>query len=569
MAIIHRHDVVIVGAGLAGARAAMELAADADVAVISKVFPTRSHSATAQGGIAAALGNATEDSPEAHIFDTVKGSDYLGDQNQIEILCENAVPTVYELEHMGVPFSRMPNGKIAQRPFGGHTHPRACYAADRTGHVILHTLFEQSVRAKVRYYNEFFVTQLLFSDGACRGVAGVDLRTGSVHVFHAKAVMMATGGGGRIFKTTSNAHVTTGDGFALVYNAGLPLQDMEFTQFHPTGLYPLGILITEGVRGDGGILVNNKGERFMEKYAPKMLDLAPRDIISRAIYTEIKEGNGIGGGDYVYLRIHHIGRDAIMKNLPEVYQFCKTYVGVDCTKEPIPVMPTAHYVMGGIPTDTRGRAIADETGAPVPGLYAAGETACESIHGANRLGCNSLTDTVVFGRRTGREIADHVRSETFQPLPPHPEKETEAMIERLLKSTTGKKIPELRAALQRTMMDNCSVFRTEETLRRACADVAEVANDYEHAAIADRTRCFNTELQEALELKYLLDFAAPVAASALQRRESRGAHFRVDYPNRDDGNFLHHTLVFHTGGAPRFARRDVVITRFQPQERKY
>jgi succinate dehydrogenase / fumarate reductase flavoprotein subunit len=570
MVTIHKHDVVIIGAGLAGARAAIELTTGADVAVITKVFPTRSHSVTAQGGIAAALGNAAEDSPEIHFFDTVKGGDYLGDQNQIEIMCEDAIPAIYELEHFGVPFSRMPNGKIAQRPFGGHTKPRACHAADRTGHVVLHTLFEQSMRAKVNYYSEFFVTQLIMNGGACCGVAAVELRTGDVHVFHGKAVMIATGGGGRIFKITSNAHVSTGDGFAHVYNAGLPLQDMEFTQIHPTGLYPLGILITEGVRGDGGILINNKGERIMEKYAPKMLDLAPRDIISRAIYTEIQNGNGINGKDYLHLQIHHIGRKAILEKLPEIYKFCKTYVGVDCTKEPIPVMPTGHYMMGGVPTDTRSRVIADEAGAPVPGLYAAGEAACESIHGANRLGCNSLTDTVVFGRRAGKDIAQFIRSEKFTPLPPQPEKDTEALLNRLLKSTvSGKKVSELRAALQQTMMDNCSVFRSEETLKRACSDLAEIEKDYDNISIADRTRCFNTELQEALELKNLIDFAIPTAQSALHRKESRGAHSRVDYPERDDKNFLHHTLAFKTEGEPRFGRRDVSITRFQPRERKY
>ena len=318
MAILHTHDVVIVGAGLAGTRAAIELAPNSDVAVITKVFPTRSHSTTAQGGIAAALGNMDDDSPESHIFDTVKGSDYLGDQNQIEILCYNAPPTVYELEHMGVPFSRTPEGKIAQRPFGGHSHPRACYAADRTGHVVLHTLFEQSIRAKVNYYSEFFVTELLMNDGTVCGLTAVELKTGEVHVFRCKAVMLATGGGGRIFKITSNAHVGTGDGYSLVYNAGIPLQDMEFTQFHPTGLYPLGILITEGVRGEGGILINDNGEPFMEKYAPDMKDLAPRDIISRAIFTEIKEGRGVGGGEYVNLQIHHIGLEAILTKLPEI-----------------------------------------------------------------------------------------------------------------------------------------------------------------------------------------------------------------------------------------------------------
>ncbi len=569
MAKLHTYDVLIIGAGLAGTRAAIELADTCSVAVLTKVFPTRSHSTTAQGGIAAALGNMEPDSPEEHMFDTVKGSDYLGDQNQIEILCNNAIPTVYELEHIGVPFSRTPEGRIAQRPFGGHSHPRACYAADRTGHVILHSLFEQSVRAKVNYYSEFFVTELLLNGGTVCGAVAADMKTGELHIFHCTAIMIATGGGGRIYRITSNAHVGTGDGYAMAFNAGIPLQDMEFAQFHPTGLYPLGILITEGVRGEGGILINSEGEPFMERYAPDMKDLAPRDIISRAIYDEIAAGRGINGKEYVYLRIHHIGREAILKKLPEIYKFCMTYVGVDCTKDPIPVMPTGHYMMGGVPTDTMGRVIADENNTPVPGLYAAGEAACESVHGANRLGCNSLVDTVVFGRRTGKDMREYLAEAQRPALPAGPEKKTEALIKKLLSKTDGIRISELREKMQGTMMENCGAYREEKRMQKAYDEVRELAADYDKIALDDKTQQFNTELQEALELKNMLDFAAAVAYSAMQRKESRGAHSRVDFTERDDANFLKHTLLFKTDKEPHTAWRDVVITRYQPKERKY
>lgn len=569
MAKLHTYDVVIIGAGLAGTRAAIELAETCNVAVLTKVFPTRSHSTTAQGGIAAALGNMSPDSPEEHMFDTVKGSDYLGDQNQIEILCYNAIPTIYELEHMGVPFSRTPEGKISQRPFGGHSHPRACHAADRTGHVVLHTLFEQSVQAKVNYYSEFFATELLTNDGRVCGVVAVEMRTGEVHVFNCTAVMFATGGGGRIFKITSNAHVGTGDGYAMVYNAGLPLQDMEFCQFHPTGLYPLGILITEGVRGEGGILMNSKGEPFMEKYAPDMKDLAPRDIISRAIYDEIAAGRGINGEEYVHLQIHHIGREAILKKLPEIYKFCMTYVGIDCTKDPIPVMPTGHYIMGGIPTDTTGRVVAGADNTPVPGLYAAGEAACESVHGANRLGCNSLMDTVVFGRRTGKDMREFLAEADRPRLPDKPEKNTEELINKLLTKSDGIRVSELRERMQSTMMDNCGAYRDEKRMRKAYDTIMELSADYDNIALDDKTQPFNIDLQEALELKNMLDFSAPVAFSALQRKESRGAHSRVDFTQRDDENFLKHTLATKTGGEPQITWRDVTITRYQPEERNY
>ncbi len=572
----HYHDVIIVGAGLAGTRAAIEVAPIADVAVISKVFPTRSHSTTAQGGAAAALSNNKsqgEDSWELHMFDTVKGSDYLGDQNAIEYMCKEAPTTIIEIEHMGCPFSRTPDGKIAQRPFGGHSRPRACYSADRTGHVMLHTLYEQSLKHGVYYYSEFMVTELLIDNGeVCRGVVAYDLRRGDIHVFIAKAVLLATGGGGRIYKITSNAHESTGDGFALVYKAGLPLQDMEFPQFHPTGLYPIGILISEAVRGEGGILLNDKGERFMERYAPDFKDLAPRDIVSRAIYTEIQEGRGVGPKkDHVYLQIHHIGKDAIFKKLPEIYRAALTYVGVDCTKEPIPVMPTMHYCMGGIPTNyENGRVLADERGKTIAGLYAAGEAACESVHGANRLGCNSLIDTVVFGRKAGKHMFEYI-----QGVPkPEPKKEdgkrTLELVERIISSDGREKVSRIREEMQELMWEKCSVFREEKTLRECLEKLKELQERYKNISLTDKGSTFNVELKEAIELGNMLEYAEATVASALFRKESRGAHSRIDYPDRDDKNFLKHTLVFRVeGDLPRLAQRDVSITKYQPEERRY
>ena len=582
----HYHDVIIVGAGLAGTRAAVEVAPVADVAVISKVFPTRSHSTTAQGGAAAVLNNNTKkgiDTWLLHMFDTVKGSDYLADQDVAEYFAKEATKAIIEMEHWGVPFSRTPDGRIAQRPFGGHQRDRIAYAADRSGHVLLHTLFEQSIRLGVKYYPEFFVMDLILDedpdDGnlVVRGLVAYDIRTTELHIFQAKAVMLATGGGGRIYKITSNAHEYTGDGFGMVYRKGLPLQDMEFPQFHPTGLYPLGILITEAVRGEGGMLINSKGERFMEKYAPDFLDLAPRDVTSRAIYQEVAEGRGVGPNkDHVYLQIHHIGKDAIMEKLPEIWKFAKTYAGVDCTKEPIPVMPTLHYMMGGIPTDHQsGEVIADvgpdgEVSKIVKRLYAGGEAACESLHGANRLGANSMSDTIVFGRRVGKHMVDILDQVKLGDLPEDVGKEQEEKMKAILSRNSGEKVSKLREELQETMWDNVSVFRTEEKMTKALDKIKELKERYKNVYVEDKSTTFNMELKEALELENMFAYAEALVASALFRKESRGAHSRVDYPDRDDEKFLKHTLAFSGDNKePVIKQRNVVITRFPPQERRY
>ncbi|MGB9734939.1 MAG: succinate dehydrogenase flavoprotein subunit [bacterium] len=570
----HYHDVLIIGAGLAGTMAALKVAPIADVAVLTKVFPTRSHSTTAQGGMAAALNNNRskgEDSWELHMFDTVKGSDYLGDQDAIETLAKDAIEVVYELEHMGTPFSRTPDGKIAQRPFGGHSRPRIAYAADRTGHVALHTLYEQSLKEKVKYYPEFFVTKLIIENNTSKGVVAVELRTGTVHVFASKAVMIATGGAGRIYKITSNAHESTGDGLTLVYREGLPLMDLEFTQFHPTGIYPLGILITEGVRGEGGYLINSKGERFMERYAPDMKDLAPRDITSRAIYTEILEGRGVGPKkDHVLLQIHHIGREKILERLPEIHKFALTYAGVDCTKEPIPVAPTMHYFMGGIPTNSHSNVIKDEKGTPVIGLYAGGEASCESVHGANRLGANSLVDTTVFGRRAGKHMYDFVQQADRPVLPKDAAESTIKMMEWLLSGKGKESVSKLREEMQTLLWETASVFREEKLIKKGLKEIKVLQERYRDVGITDTTKSFNVQLKEAIELGNMLEYAEVVLASADFRKESRGAHSRIDYPKRDDVNFLKHTLAIKgKDGRPEMKQKDVVITRYQPQERKY
>jgi succinate dehydrogenase / fumarate reductase flavoprotein subunit len=587
----HRFDAVVVGAGGAGLRAALELSRQVKTAVVSKLYPTRSHTGAAQGGMGAALGNVEEDNWEWHAFDTVKGSDYLADQDAVDVLAQEAIEAVYELEHWGLPFDRTPEGKIDQRRFGGHTRRhgeapvrRACHAADRTGHMILQTLYQQCIRNEVRFFDEFHVVDLLLNNGACCGVVAVDLRHGDLHVFHAKAVVFATGGFGRLYKITSNAHALTGDGVAIVYRRGLPLEDMEFFQFHPTGIYRLGILITEGVRGEGGVLLNDRGERFMERYAPTIKDLAPRDMVSRAIYTEIREGRGIGGKDYVYLDVRpetvnryferegsdrRVTEEYIRHKLPEIIDFVETYLGLDPLKEPMPVQPTAHYAMGGIPTDVDGRVISDEQNTPVPGLYAAGECACVSVHGANRLGTNSLTDILVFGRRAGRHAIEYVRGSDWTPLPPDPTGEVRRRVERLYAHTEGEHVVSLRTEMQEVMMDRCGVFRDEQSLQETLDRIRELQERYRHVALQDRTRVFNTELLEALELENLLDLAEATAASALNRTESRGAHYRQDYPERDDENWLKHTLIYKTEKGLTFRYKPVVITRYPPQVRKY
>ncbi len=574
--MIHQFDGIIVGAGGAGLMAALQASKGAKIAVLTKLYPTRSHTGTAQGGIGAALGNVEEDHWEWHMFDTVKGGDYLGDQDAIEIMCREAVETVYELEHMGLPFNRTAAGKIDQRPFGGHTKEygkapvrRACYAADRTGHMILQTLYQQCIKQGVTFFDEYHVLDVLMNQGVCCGVVAVCIATGEIHTFHAKAVLFATGGCGRMYKNTSNAMTLTGDGMAVVYRRGVPLQDMEVFQFPPTGIYKMGILITEGARGEGGILRNKNGERFMERYAPTLKDLAPRDMVSRAIYLEVREGRGIDGKDYVYLDLTHLDPAVIHKKLPDITDFVETYLGIDPTKQPIPTQPTAHYAMGGIPTDTDGRVVMDDKKTPLPGLYAAGECACVSVHGANRLGTNSLVDIVVFGRRGGKHLAQFTQHAALVPLPKDPEAPARAEVDRLRHGRGTEEIPALRAEMQQIMMDDASVFRTAEGLTKALAKVKELQQRFQQAKVQDPGQGFNTELLEALEVGYLLDLAETVAAGALARQESRGAHSREDFPKRDDPNWLKHTLAHKRNGGVELTYKPVAITKFQPKERTY
>ncbi|RLB08128.1 MAG: succinate dehydrogenase flavoprotein subunit [Deltaproteobacteria bacterium] len=576
--MIHRHDVVVVGAGLAGLYAALMTSDKVDTAVVSKVYPTRSHSGAAQGGCAASLGNEVEDHWEWHFYDTVRGSDFLGDQDAQEILVKEAPLVIYECEHMGVPFSRTPEGKIAQRPFGGHfgnfgktPMRRSCYAADRTGHAQLHTLFEQCLKRGVRLYNEFFLLHLIVRDDRCYGGVAWDLRHGGLHCFHAKAVMLATGGYARAWKITTNSMSNTGDGLSLVLRAGLPLEDMEFVQFHPTGLYRSGILVSEAARGEGGYLINGKGERFMERYAPEKMELAPRDVISRSEQTEIDEGRGINGEAYVHLDLRHLGREAIMEKLPQIHELAWKFAGVDCIEEPIPIQPSAHYAMGGIPTDVHGQVLKDEKKTPVVGLYAAGECACVSNHGANRLGTNSTLDCCVYGRRSGIAMAKFV-AEEGELLPDLPEGAAEPareLVTRIFKSKGKERMVEIREQLRETMTENMGVFRTEDSMSKALRVVKELQERYKELSIQDKSQQFNTEFMEAVELGYLLDFVEPIIVGGLARKESRGAHFRKDFPQRDDKNWLKHTLAWKTEEGIRLGYKPVVITRFPPEERKY
>jgi succinate dehydrogenase / fumarate reductase flavoprotein subunit len=573
----HQFDVVIVGSGLAGLRAAIELGEDASVAVLSKVFATRSHSGAAQGGIGAALGNEEEDNWEWHMFDTVKGSDYLGDQDAIEILAQDAPRTIYELEHLGVPFNRTADGKIAQRAFGGHTRnfgeapvKRACYAADRTGRVILDTLWEKCLQRGIRFFDEFQLISLIIHHGQCCGVIAYELATGKLHTLQSKAVLLATGGYGKVFKTTSNAFASTGDGLAIAYRAGAPLEDMEFVQFHPTGIYKLGILISEAARGEGGILRNNEGERFMERYAPVIKDLAPRDMVSRCILEEIRGGRGIEGKDYVHLDLTHLGKEVLDTKLAEITGFARTYAGVEPVKEPIPVQPTCHYMMGGIATDVDGRVITDSEGTVFPGLYAAGECACVSVHGANRLGCNSLLDILVFGRRAGKEMHRFIPTVGSIKLPPSPEKVVADQITALLQSKGKESTGPIRAAMQEVMMDKVSVFRHQEGLEEALEKVKELKERYRQISVQDKGNCFNRELLDAIELGYMLDLAEVITLGALSREESRGAHSREDFPKRDDEKWLVHTMFRYSADeGPQLFFKPVTITRFEPKERKY
>ncbi|MFF3498776.1 succinate dehydrogenase flavoprotein subunit [Streptomyces sp. NPDC003247] len=582
---IHKYDTVIVGAGGAGMRAAIESTKRSRTAVLTKLYPTRSHTGAAQGGMAAALANVEEDNWEWHTFDTVKGGDYLVDQDAAEILAKEAIDSVLDLEKMGLPFNRTPNGTIDQRRFGGHSRNhgeapvrRSCYAADRTGHMILQTLYQNCVKEGVEFFNEFYVLDQLITevDGVKRsaGVVAYELATGEIHVFQAKAVIYASGGCGKFFKVTSNAHTLTGDGQAAVYRRGLPLEDMEFFQFHPTGIWRMGILLTEGARGEGGILRNKDGERFMEKYAPVMKDLASRDVVSRSIYTEIREGRGCGPeGDHVYLDLTHLPPEQLDAKLPDITEFARTYLGIEPYTDPIPIQPTAHYAMGGIPTNVEGEVLSDNT-TVVPGLYAAGEVACVSVHGANRLGTNSLLDINVFGRRAGIAAAEYSQKADFVELPENPESLVVEQIERLRSSTGNERVAELRRELQETMDANVMVFRTEQTIKTAVEKIAELRERYRNVSIQDKGKRFNTDLLEAIELGNLLDLAEVMAVSALARKESRGGHYREDYPNRDDVNFMRHTMAYREVGddgseSIRLDYKPVVQTRYQPMERKY
>ncbi|WP_406178757.1 succinate dehydrogenase flavoprotein subunit [Streptomyces canus] len=582
---IHKYDTVIVGAGGAGMRAAIESTKRSRTAVLTKLYPTRSHTGAAQGGMAAALANVEEDNWEWHTFDTIKGGDYLVDQDAAEILAKEAIDSVLDLEKMGLPFNRTPNGTIDQRRFGGHSRNhgeapvrRSCYAADRTGHMILQTLYQNCVKEGVEFFNEFYVLDQLITevDGVKRsaGVVAYELATGEIHVFQAKAVIYASGGCGKFFKVTSNAHTLTGDGQAAVYRRGLPLEDMEFFQFHPTGIWRMGILLTEGARGEGGILRNKDGERFMEKYAPVMKDLASRDVVSRSIYTEIREGRGCGPeGDHVYLDLTHLPPEQLDAKLPDITEFARTYLGIEPYTDPIPIQPTAHYAMGGIPTNVEGEVLADNT-TVVPGLYAAGEVACVSVHGANRLGTNSLLDINVFGKRAGIAAAEYSQKADYVELPEDPARLVLDQVERLRDATGTERVSVIRRELQETMDANVMVFRTEQTIKTAVEKVAELRERYLNVSIQDKGRRFNTDLLEAIELGNLLDLAEVMAVSALARKESRGGHYREDYPNRDDVNFMRHTMAYREVGddgaeSIRLDYKPVVQTRYQPMERKY
>ncbi|MBB1056402.1 succinate dehydrogenase flavoprotein subunit [Dietzia sp. B19] len=580
----HQYDVVIVGAGGAGMRAAIESGPRTRTAVLTKLYPTRSHTGAAQGGMCAALANVEEDNWEWHTFDTVKGGDYLVDQDAAEIMAKEAITAVIDLENMGLPFNRTPEGKIDQRRFGGHTRDhgkapvrRACYAADRTGHMILQTLYQNCVKHNVEFFNEFYVLDLCLTETpegpVATGCVAYELASGDLHVFHSKATVFATGGSGRMFKTTSNAHTLTGDGMAVVFRKGLPLEDMEFHQFHPTGLAGLGILISEAVRGEGGILRNADGERFMERYAPTIKDLAPRDIVARSMVLEVREGRGAGPEkDYVYIDVTHLGADVLEEKLPDITEFSRTYLGVDPVTELVPVFPTCHYVMGGIPTNVKGEVLRTNDDV-VPGLYAAGECACVSVHGSNRLGTNSLLDINVFGRRAGIAAADYAAGHDFVELPEEPEKMVREWMESMLADHGAENANDIRTEMQAMMDDKASVYRTEQSLTEARDELRALKKRYADVTVSDKGKRFNTELLEAVELGFLLELAEVTVVGALNRKESRGGHAREDYPDRNDDEFMKHTMAFKDGlgllSEIRLDWKPVVQTRYEPMERKY
>jgi succinate dehydrogenase / fumarate reductase flavoprotein subunit len=588
----HKYDVVIVGAGGAGMRAALESSTRVRTAVLTKLYPTRSHTGAAQGGMCAALANVEEDNWEWHTFDTVKGGDYLVDQDAAEVMCREAIDAVIDLEKMGLPFNRTPEGKIDQRRFGGHTRNhgeaavrRSCFAADRTGHMILQTLYQNCVKQGVEFYNEFYVLDLLLNEGpegvqhtAC--VVAYELATGEIHVFQAKSVVFATGGTGKVFKTTSNAHTLTGDGMGVAFRRGIPLEDMEFFQFHPTGLAGLGILLSEAARGEGGILRNADGERFMERYAPTIKDLAPRDIVARSMANEVREGRGAGPNkDYVLLDLTHLEPAHIDAKLPDITEFARTYLGVEPYTEPVPVYPTAHYAMGGVPTNVETEVLRNNTDV-VPGLYAAGEVACVSVHGSNRLGTNSLLDINVFGRRAGLAAAEFAANAPWVDLPEQPEALVVGMVESIRGRASGERVADLRRELQETMDRNVQVFRTEASMKEALGVIESLKERYANVVVQDKGKRYNTDLLEAVELGFLIELAEVITLGALARKESRGGHFREDYEARDDVNFMRHTMAYRApvtevANGPRFADevrldyKPVTVTRYQPMERKY
>jgi succinate dehydrogenase / fumarate reductase flavoprotein subunit len=578
----HKYDVVIVGAGGAGMRAALESSTRTKTAVLTKLYPTRSHTGAAQGGMCAALANVEEDNWEWHTFDTIKGGDYLVDQDAAEIMCKEAIDAVIDLEKMGLPFNRTPEGKIDQRRFGGHTRNhgeaavrRSCFAADRTGHMILQTLYQNCIKNDVEFFNEFYVLDLLLTDDengnpVTSGVVAYELATGEIHLFQAKSVVLATGGFGKVFKTTSNAHTLTGDGMGIVWRKGLPLEDMEFYQFHPTGLAGLGVLLTEGARGEGGILRNASGERFMERYAPTIKDLAPRDMVARAMVQEVREGRGAGPHkDYVYLDLTHLPAEQIEAKLPDITEFSRTYLGVDPITERVPVFPTAHYAMGGVPTNVETEVLRNNTDI-VPGLFAAGEVACVSVHGANRLGTNSLLDINVFGRRAGIAAAKYATSTEFVALPEMPATAVEDMVNRMKDSDGSERVAPIRKELQETMDMNAQVYRNDETLNQALADVRALKERYKNVSIHDKGKRYNTDLLEAIELGFLLELAEVLVVSALARTETRGGHAREDYQTRDDKQFMKHTMAYADEKVGvRLDYKPVVMTRYEPMERKY